>query len=202
MNRKLNVLTALIAFASSTAFAAAAAPSKPAATPRTGAAAAPTQAAPVCMPGSRGDSRSDRGPRAQGTQPSTSAATPAGMAPPALKNTPARPTTAAATPENCGPQNGPRAGRDGPDGRGQQGQAGQQGQRPGPGALGGQRDAPGTDAERQQRDLKAVDALLATTTDARARAYLTDARALLVSGNPRAARGLIHAAQALTGPQK
>lgn len=68
----------------------------------------------------------------------------------------------------------------------------------------GQR-APATPAEaaaRAQAELARIDALLAGTTDARARGYLTDARSLIVSGNMRAAHDLIRAAEALTGGQK
>ena len=45
-----------------------------------------------------------------------------------------------------------------------------------------------------------IDALLARTTNARARAYLTDAKALVQAGNLRAARALIQAAQAISQP--
>lgn len=45
-----------------------------------------------------------------------------------------------------------------------------------------------------------IDALLARTTNARARVYLTDAKDLVQAGNLRATRALIQAAQAISQP--
>lgn len=205
IHQKLGTLTALIAFTASTAFAAGSAP-----TPKASTATPTGQNAPVCAPhdrargpqngqpgrgGPRGNAadattKAPAAPAAGTTAPN--AAAPTGKTPPALKNAPARPAAGAQAPANCGPMGGgpmdggPMGGhRGGPDGQGQQ--------------------APGTPADaaaRTQNDLTRIDALLAKTTDAKARGYLTDARSLITSGNVRAAHDLIRAAEALTGGQK
>lgn len=144
---------------------------------------------------------------------------PAPGTPAAMKDAPVRPGADGRT-TNCGPLAGrpeqrgrEGSGNDRPDNNrpgaqqpgqvaphGQQGQSqrghNQQSQRPG--------QAPGTrmtDAARLQNELTRIDALLARTTDARARGYLNDARIQAQNGNVRAAQALIRAAEAINTPK-
>ena len=125
-----------------------------------------------------------------------------------LKNAPARPTLNqnGSAGMNCLPARPPRHG-DFQSGRGQPGQQ-DFGPRGGNGAGPdgqGQTGNAQTDAARLQDDLSRLTTLLAQTTDAQAKGYLTDARTLLQSGDPskvRAAHDLIRAAHAITGGQK
>lgn len=191
IHQKLSTLTALIAltaFAASTAFAAGSAP-----TPKANTTALARQTAPVCAPqdGPRGHrngqpGRGDKdatGMRMRAPATSTAAA-PNGKTPPAPKSAPARPAPGAQVSNTQAPGDcGTGGHRGGPDGQ----------------------QAPVTPTEaaaRVQTELTRIDALLARTTDARTRGYLTNARSLIVSGNMRAAHDLIRAAEALTGRQK
>ncbi|GGJ70449.1 hypothetical protein [Deinococcus aquiradiocola] len=224
MTKNLKALTALITLASATAFAAAgtpaptvtpavkaqgvtAAPATPGATAPNAAQAAPGTGAPVCAPhgGRRGDRAGGRppvpgqarAPQAQGTSAQGQAVKPTaapqatgpqGTTPPALKNAPARPAMNGQVPANCGPVGGHPP-------RGPEGQAGV------PPMKGPAGERPAPSAAQLKEQITRVDALIAKTTDAKAKGYLTDARALLQAGNFRAAHGLIHAAEALTLPQ-
>ena len=191
IHQKLSTLTALIAFAASTAFAAGGAP-----TPKASTTALARQTAPVCTPQDgprshrngqpgRGD-KDATGMRMRAPATSTAAA-PNGKTPPAPKNAPARSAPGAQVSNTQAP--------------GDCGVGGHRGHR---GGLDGQR-APATPTEaaaRVQTELTRIDALFARTTDAKARGYLTNARSMIVSGNMRAAHDLIRAAEALTGGQK
>ena len=187
IHQKLSTLTALIAltaFAASTAFAAGGAP-----TPKASTTALARQTVPVCTPqdGQRGprNGQSGRGDKdATGMRMRALAAAPNGKTPTAPKNAPARSAPGAQVSNTQAP-----------------GDCGVGGHRGGPD---GQR-APATPTEaaaRVQTELTQIDALLARTTNAKARGYLTNARSMIVSGNMRAAHDLIRAAEALTGGQK
>ncbi|WP_425146470.1 hypothetical protein [Deinococcus sp.] len=211
MNQKqINRLTpfaALIALSASTAFAAgntAPAQSQPA--PRSGQSAAPNAGGATCVaPPQDGSGRPGRG--AQGDQDSAPSGAQAtgnratgnqGDGKPApMKTAPAPSATANANPGalDCAPMRPHRHG-----GQGQQ----QPGDRSGT-AQPMQPGAAQPDAARVQTELSRVNTLLASTTNAKARVYLSDARTLLQSGDPakiRAAQGLIRAAEAITGTQK
>ncbi|WP_309573291.1 hypothetical protein [Deinococcus sp.] len=89
----------------------------------------------------------------------------------------------------CGPQNGAQTNRaDRPSGA--QRSADPSGRGPSGTAASGARVRPTLSAR--------IDVLLAKTTDAKARAYLTDAKAQAAAGNVRAANALVRAAEALT----
>ncbi|GGQ96489.1 hypothetical protein [Deinococcus ruber] len=225
-NSAIKPFAAVLVLSASTAFAASgtttAAPSTaPLAqtTPRAG------QAAPTvpgqATPGQPGEGNAVCAPdpmKGQPGQPGKNAgagntAAPTGTPAP-LKNA-ARPAPGQNDPAalNCMPPRPPRQGGHGqmPGGQMQPGQMpGGQQMQPGqmPGGPGG-RDGAGPDgqgqpnAARLQDDLTRLDALLAQTTDPKAKSYLTDARMLLKSGDPskiRAAHDLIHAAAALSAP--
>lgn len=214
MNQQLKTLTALIALATTTAFAAGSpqgsaqstTPAAPTTAPQAGQPRTPGagQPGPVCAP-MKGQlprsapataGRPSQTPGDRTTTPPAPGNTAQPVAPSTPGKAPVRPA-AGALPTDCGPD-GAHHPAMGPAGQRDEGPRGGP-MRPGqPGSLQPAPPSQADQAARFQTELTRIEALLASSTDPKVRGYLTDARAQAQSGHFRAAQALLHAAEAVS----